>query len=201
MKSPKTGKRHPLLLYRHMLNRIWPAMLLLGLLLLFLWGWTEFRGLTWIESGRETWLLALALMVLIFSLLIYIARWRAFVQAHKDHLRLVTPFIQVRISYRRIRSIHPASIQELFPPNEARGNQNSVLDRFYGSTAVVVELDNYPISLSVLRMFLTRFMFSPKSKGFVFLVPDWMRFSTELDSMQGNWLQTIKRKPVPARHY
>ena len=51
-------------------------------------------------------------------------------------------------------------------------------------TAVVVELNGYPISQTVLRFFLSPFFFKDKTPHFVILVEDWMRFSTELESMR-----------------
>jgi hypothetical protein len=72
------------------------------------------------------------------------------------------------------------------------------LDPFYGRTAVVVELSDYPMNPRIMRFFLAPQMFSPRSKGLVFLVPDWMAFSTELDSFWGAWLQSQKGAPRPA---
>lgn len=63
--KPESGTRHPLLLYRRTMDRLWPVTLLMGLLLAALWGWTLFSD-----------------------------------------LRLVTPFLRINISYRRIRSVH-----------------------------------------------------------------------------------------------
>jgi P2-related tail formation protein len=37
-------------------------------------------------------------------------------------------------------------------------------------------------------------MFSPQSSGFVFVVPDWMAFSTEVDSFRSAWMQAQKRR-------
>ena len=52
------------------------------------------------------------------------------------------------------------------------------------NTAVVIELTSYPISPVLLRLFLSRFFFKDKTPHFVILVKDWMRFSSELESMR-----------------
>jgi len=106
--------------------------------------------------------------------------------------------LRMNISYRRMRNSHPAVFTQLFPPDKASWAQRNLLAPFYGRTAVLVELTEYPMSPRVMRFFLAPQMFSPRSKGLVFLVPDWMAFSTELDSFRGAWLQSQKSAPRPA---
>ena len=60
-------------------------------------------------------------------------------------------------------------------------------------TVVVVELISYPLNRGMLRLFLPKLMFSKGMPGLVFLVPDWMALSTELDSLQGTWVQFQKK--------
>ena len=51
-------------------------------------------------------------------------------------------------------------------------------------TALVIDLNGYPLSPAVLRLFLSRFFFKDKTPHLVILVQDWMRFSSELESMR-----------------
>lgn len=191
----KSGKRHPLLFYRRAMDRLWVATLFLGIILGGVWLWFWMSEIPLLASGSEKWLLAGSVAALAFTAFAYIARRAAYVQPKGDHLRLVTPFLRLNISYRRIRSVHPAGFQQLFPPARASWAQRSFLEPFYGRTAVIVELTSYPMSPILLRFFLAPQMFSPQSTGFVFLVPDWMEFSTELDSFRSSWsqAQTSKR--------
>ena len=198
-KSRKTGARYPLLLYKRVMSRLWVSTLLLGLLLLVVWGWGWFYVTPLIESGDNNWLAVAAIVLLAFSLFAFFGRNMAYVQARRDHLRLVTPFLRTNISYRRMQNSKPAVFQQLFPPKEASWAQRRLLEPFYGKTAVVVDLSSYPMSRGLMRLFLAPQMFSPRSKGLVFLVPDWMAFSTELDSMKGAWLNSADRKPMSKR--
>jgi hypothetical protein len=111
-------------------------------------------------------------------------------------MSLVTPLFRLNISFQRLRSAHPALIQQLFPAKESSWARRSYLKPFYGKTAIVVELKGYPLNPALLRLFFTKEMFSPRNKGFVILVPDWMKFSTDLDTLHGKWLggQNIKGK-------
>ncbi len=197
----KSGKRYPLLFYRRAMDRLWVATLILGIILGGIWLWFWMSDTPLITPGNETWLLAGSVAALGFTAFAYIARRAAYVQPQRDHLRLVTPFLRLNISYRRIRSVHPASFQQLFPPGKASWAQRSFLEPFYGRTAVVVDLTSYPMSPGLLRFFLAPQMFSPQSTGFVILVPDWMEFSTELDTFRSARMQAPSGKRPRKRNW
>jgi hypothetical protein len=198
MKSRKIGNRHSLLLYRRIMSRLWAAALVLGLLLLLIWGWGWFYTTPLLEGGENIWLAVAGLVALAFAVFAFFGRGMAYVQPNRDHLRLVTPFLRMNISYRRMRNSHPAEFTQLYPPNVASWAQRNLLSPFYGKTAVVGELTDYPMKPRTMRLFLAPQMFSPRSKGLVLLVADWMAFSTELDSFRGAWLQSQKNASRPA---
>jgi hypothetical protein len=190
MASRKNGNRHTLLLYRQVMGRLWKSTMIFGLLVLLIWGWGGFYSIPLLEGADNNWLAVAGLVSLVFSLFALFVRNRAYVQPNLDHLRLVTPFFRLNVSYRRLRSSRPAVFSQLFPPDGANWAQRSLFSPFYGRTAIVVEMTDFPMNPNVMRLFLAPQMFSPRSKGLVFLVPDWMAFSTELDSFRGAWLQS-----------
>ena len=51
-------------------------------------------------------------------------------------------------------------------------------------TASVIELRGFPMSQFSLRLFLSPLFFKDKTPHFVILVDDWMKFSSELESMR-----------------
>ncbi len=140
-----------------------------------------------ISVTTETWVYVAGLVVLSFTLFALLARRMGYVQAFGNHLRVATPFLRLKISYRRIRSVHPEEYHKLFPPMEATWAERSLLAPFYNKTVVVVELYNYPISPAILRLFLPAQMFHPQKIALVFVVADWMAMSTEIDSLFGDW--------------
>ncbi|MFZ5810391.1 MAG: hypothetical protein ACOY16_13995 [Chloroflexota bacterium] len=194
MSEHAVGKRHPLLMYRRTLDRLWPSLVLLGAICLVLWAWSFWGKTELIPPAEAPWLFFAGALLTLLGVVFILLRFAAYVQAHRDHLRLVTPFLQTRISYRRIRAVHPVDMNSLFPPNRISWVKRGYLEPFYGRTAVVVELHGYPLPLAVLRLFLGWAMFYRQGEGFILLVPDWMAFSTELDTLRTRWLEMQKRR-------
>ncbi|HVN15156.1 MAG TPA: hypothetical protein VMT73_05395 [Anaerolineales bacterium] len=181
---PRAGRRYSLLIYTHMLDRWWPATLLLGVGLL---------GLAWAvwmyypePSGAWRWLTLASIggFVLLVTIFLFGIRKAAYVQPFPDHMRLVTPFLRLNISYKRVQRTTSATIGSLFPPKSISSWRREILEPLASRTAVVVELNGFPISQTVLRLFLSPFFFKDKSPHFVILVNDWMRFSSELETMR-----------------
>lgn len=186
-RSRKAGKRHPLLMYQRAMDRLWQPTLALGILLGAIWALDWFTAISVLQPGGEIWLFVGAAGCLAFSLFALLARRVAYLQPRHDHLRLITPFLRLNISYRRIRSVRSADFNQLFPPQKSGWAERSFLEPFYGRTVVVIELNSFPLSPILLRLFLAPQMFSRQTTGLVLVVPDWMAFSTELDTMLDTW--------------
>jgi hypothetical protein len=190
----KGGRRYPLIMYTHMINRWWPAVLALSLSLLALsWvlQWWGFEPWRWFTLG------SVGLFVLVIALFMFVLRKSAYVQLFNDHLRLVTPFLRINISYKRFRRTSSATIGALFPPNSISSWRREIIAPLARMTALVIELNGYPISQQVLRFFLSPFFFKDKTAHFVLLVEDWMRFSSELETMRagGGFVAPQQKKP------
>lgn len=177
----KGGRRYPLVVYTHMINRWTPAVFTLGLALL---------GLAWLlfSRGYEQWrwlaLASVGSLNVFTSLVLWLIRKGAYVQAFPEYLRLATPFLRLNISYKRIRRAASATMSGLFPPSSVSKWQAEIIQPLAKMTAVVLELNDFPMSQASLRLFLSPLFFKDKSPHFVILVEDWMRFSSELESMR-----------------
>jgi hypothetical protein len=123
-------------------------------------------------------------LVVAASLLMLVMRSSAYVQPFPDHLRLVTPFLRMSISYRRFRSTTTAAMAVLFPPRRLHGLKRDILEPLFSRTAVVIDLTSLPVSRVALSFFLSPFFFKDKTPHLVILVRDWMRFGTELESLR-----------------
>lgn len=191
----KAGRRYPLVIYTHMLNRWWPATLTLSLALLGV-AW----GVSFTPEGKaQPYLvdvtMGLAGIVFVFTVFLFFIRNAAYVRPYPTHLRLVTPFLRINISYKRFRGTKTSDMRALFPPDSLSGWRKEIIAPLSSMTAIVINLSQFPVSPAILRLFLSPFFFKDKTPHFVILVKDWLRFSAELDSMRFIGKQTPKARP------
>ncbi len=192
----KAGRRYPLLIYTRMMDRWWPAVFCIGLALIAL-AWPFYSDLYTRLTEPWRWMTAAGLgaAVIFASLIMLAVRKSAYVQPFSDHLRLATPFLRLSISYRRIRRTTTATMYSLFPPRTLSGTKRDILEPLANLTAVVIELNSYPVSAATLKFFLSPFFFKDKTPHFVILVQNWMGFSTELESMRVSGNEPARPQP------
>ena len=182
MRSRKhIGKRHRLLYYKHTMDRLWRITFLLDIAL-----WT-----TWWFVYIEKWdnfILSSAVVVMVIALFAFAARKMSYVQARQDHLRIVTPFLRLKVSYRRIQSARPNEFVKIFSPRSLSWADRRFLEPYFSKTILAIILNDYPLPKPILRLFFPKQFFHPNEKaGLVLVIPDWMALSTEIDSYQGAW--------------
>jgi hypothetical protein len=187
----KGGRRYPLVVYTHMLNRWWTAVFTLGLALLGLawalrsWGFEDWRWLVFTSIGG---------LSVFLGILLFLLRKSAYIQLFGDHFRLVTPFLRLNISYKRVRRTVSANMGALFPPQSVSSWRREIIQPLAKMTALVIELTGSPMSQSSLRLFLSPLFFKDKTPHFVILVDDWMRLSNELESMRSGAVSSAPQK-------
>jgi hypothetical protein len=108
----------------------------------------------------------------------------AYIQPLPGHLKLVTPFMRINISYRRFKKNTTTEMRYLFPRKNLSWWMQDIISPLTNKTAMVIDLNGYPVPALMLRLFLSRFFFKDKTSHLVILVEDWMRFSAELESMR-----------------
>jgi len=191
----KAGKRYPLVIYTRMIDRWWPAIFLLGLAMTALaWPFYSdlYKRLT--EPWRWMTMAGVGSGLILISLLMLALRKSAYVQPFNDRLLLATPFLRMNISYRRVLRTTTASMAGLFPPKSLRGMRREIIEPLAGMTAVVIDLNGFPISRSTLRFFLSPFFFKDNTPHLVLLVQNWMGFSTEVESMRTGGNQSMYQR-------
>jgi hypothetical protein len=191
----RAGHKYPLIVYRHMLNRWWTPMIAIGLGM-FALAYSEYidpigRFLPW----RWQLFAGVGGLAIFVGLFFWVSRYFAYVRPLANHLKLVTPFLRVNISYKRIKKTTATEMRYLFSYKSMSGWVRDIFSPLATQTAVVIELSGYPISPVLLRLFLSRFFFKDKTPHLVILVKDWMRFSSELESMRSG----IDLNPPPQK--
>ena len=191
----RAGHKYPLIVYRHMVNRWWPALIAIGLGM-FALAYSEYiQPISQFISWRWQLFAAIGGLSIFIGIFFWIMRFFAYVQPYPTYLKLVTPFIRINISYKRIKKTTSSEMRYLFSLKSMSGWVQEIFSPLANSTAVVIELSGYPISPNLLRLFLSRFFFKDKTPHFVILVKDWMRFSSELESMRSG----IDLNPPPQK--
>ncbi len=196
----QTGNRHALLLYTRIVDRWWRLILPLGVLILAL-----AAGLKYLPalapslgiqpvSSTSLWVAGgIGAFALLVAVLLLSIRKAAYVQPCDNHLRLVTPFLRLKIAYRRIRQSACVEIGRLYPQAFIR-RKRAILQPLVKSTLVVLDLNGLPLSRAVLSLFLSPLFFPDKTARLALLVTDWIKFSTELESYRSSW-QDAQHQP------
>jgi hypothetical protein len=132
------------------------------------------------------WQLCVAIggIAILIGIFFWAIRFFAYVQPFPNYLKLATPFMRINISYKRIRKTTTTEMRYLFAYKSMSFWVKEIFSPLAAKTALVVDMTAYPISPVVLRLFLYRFFFKDKNPHLVLLVEDWMRFSSELESMR-----------------
>jgi hypothetical protein len=205
----KGGKKYRLVLYERIINHYLPALFTLGFVVLLnvgvLWGAEWYftnptdNPLPRLSTEGGTVMLLIGGSVLLVWLSMLFTRKMAHVQLFDDYLRLVTPFLRLNVSYKRIHHTTTAQMADLFPPRQMNEWGRDIIGPLASKTAVITHLTAYPkgTSRSALQMFLSKFFFFDKTPHFVLCVDDWMRFSQELDSRRSGVKIPIHQKAAP----
>ncbi len=195
MSKKQKSDRYRLLLYQEIVGRHARKALLLSFLFLGLWILVD-RGVSyWLDRSTQRWLFAGGLVALAYWLFARFGPSLAYAQAHHDHLRLQTPIFRLNISYRRIINTRPIVFGKLFPSESMPHRDRQPMKRFLGATALGIDLRGLPLPPWLLRLFLSRYMLANDQIGFVLLIDDWMRFSTQLTSLMGEWRASRHQRP------
>jgi hypothetical protein len=194
---PRNGHRHRLILYTYMLNRWWKLSLGIGAIVVAMaiglrilpGQLPQYHFL--MVSDFTLWAVAGAggYAVLLSFFLIAIAK-SAYVQPCATHLRLITPFLRMNISYRRIRKASSVDMKHLFAVSSYKGWRFRLARPLAAKTAIVLEMQGWPLPHWVLNLFLSSFFFPDKTSRLALLVPKWMDFSMEMESFRSNFLDS-----------
>lgn len=193
-KQPRSERYH-LLLYQEIVGRHARKALLLACLFLGLWILVDRGYAYWLGRSTQRWLFAGGLIAFVYWLFARFGPGLAYAQAHHDHLRIQTPIFRLNISYRRIINTRPVVFDKLFPPESMPRRDRHSMKPFLGATALAIDLRGWPLPTWLLRLFLSRYMLANDQIGFVLLIEDWMRLSTQLTSLLGNWRASRQQRP------
>lgn len=150
---------------------------------------TVVLGLFWLLAPRilgPTPLRPLLLLAVLASATLmlygYFAPKVAHVRCTPEGIRLQGPLMPLVISYRRVKGTRPVQMGQIFDLQKDRAARRWP-QRYWSMTAVVVELNGFPVSPFWLRLWFDPHLFLPGGSGLVLLVEDWMGLSQQMDSI------------------
>jgi hypothetical protein len=204
----KPGHKHPLLVYRFIGGRYRPAGVLLFLLGLLLQiprllplipapkpltlptalpaETLSLLGLAVLFSGAGLWLLSLL-----------IAR-RSYVRCQPDFMVIHAPFNTVAVAYSRIVSNQLVQVNKIYDLEKLKGREKTIIRPLLAESAVEMEINDWPLPEKRLHRYFTRFLFSTREKGFIFIVPA----PTNLNNEIGTYMQdALDRREAAQRRY
>ena len=200
MPTPNRGRRHRLVLYTYIVNHFWRTILGIGIVF-----WALVAAFTWLPrllpeyplpkiATRLLWQTGgVGTFAVFLAIFLFAIRKSAYVQPCDTYLRMVTPFLRMNISYRRFRQASSVEMGRLFPPENFKGQKRAYLRPLSRLTAIVLELNGWPLPRRVLDLFLSPFFFPDKTARIALLVPDWMRFSNEMESFRSACLDSLHK--------
>jgi len=149
----------------------------------------------WVEDWK-LWLAGGAGgFAILITILLAAIRKSAYIQPFEKHLHLATPFLHLNISYQRLRRTYTDEFQHIFSPKKIKGWKRELIEPLARRTAIILEFTSLPVPRWTLRLFLSPFFFPDQTPRLAVLVPDWMALSSELESMRGNYLESMRQPP------
>jgi hypothetical protein len=182
MDTQPAGERFQLLLYGRQVSRFRRTSIILAVLFFGLWYPVSINYLPWPTRPADKWLLAGGLVCLAYWLFTMISPRMAYVQARVDQLRIQTPIFGVSIPYQLIHNTRPIQLAKMYPPESLREREYWLLEPFFRSSALGVDLHDWPRDPDILKRFLNPFFLAPDQTGLVLIIDDWMALSNQLQS-------------------
>jgi len=191
----KAGTRYPLIIYGHTLKRWYPKLFWLSPALFSFWWFMPTMFPDKGPSMDDRLMLYSGIAALVLGIFFMLVRNMAFARPYPTHLHIATPFFRFNISYKRIHKTITSEMQALFPPSSLSSWMREDMAPLLLKTAIVIELNSYPVPRWVLRLFLSPFFFKDKTPHLVILVDKWLSFSSELESFRsGGGIDEPKQK-------
>jgi hypothetical protein len=195
-----TGRRHPLLAYRLRYRRqrglyFGAAFAVLALYAaIHLLPAETWVNVPWVRD-LDWLLLLIGIVVLVMAIFRVIAASIPYVQCSERNVRIQAPLYQVVFSYKRVRETRPNTLFYVFEKGRlSRGERKFVRDdKVGGQTAVIVEMNSWPMSMRWMRFWLGNLVFSSDNRALVLWVEDWMALNREITDFKDRWRERKKQ--------
>ncbi len=194
------GKKHPLLAYRIRYRRHRGLYFVAALAVLALYAAIKLLpGETWVNvpwvMNLDWLLLLIGILVLLYAVFRIVAGAIPYVQCSERNIKVQAPLYQVVFSYKRVQETRPNTLFHVFDKGGlSRGERKIMLDdKHGGQTAVIVEMNSWPMGVRSLRFWLGNVVISSDNRALVLWVEDWMTLNREISDYKDRWRERKKQ--------
>src|SRR5262249_19965452 len=188
MAREKSGTKHRLILYRFVGRRYRPAGVLLiamGLIALLPSYVPQLRFANAVLTYNQLAILGVAAIIggLVLFIIGSLIESQAYVQCLPDYFVIHTLLHRVFVAYQRFNNIQPVQVGRVFDIKTIKkGRERELIKPLLAETAVEATLREWPLPEKRLRRNFTRFLFSNRDQGFIFIVPKPSALSIEMNT-------------------
>ena len=182
-KRKDVGTKFKILFVKHSLTRIFRNLLFITVIVWGIW-WTAPYTPGFFSPPNDVYLLWAAILFMLLMVLALFLRNRGIIQAKPRFLLIRVPFFRLRIPYERVENVRMVLFKDLYNKKSMSWSQRRFLTYYLPRTVVRINLDKYPISPLLLRIFMPGYLLLPPGKGtgFVIYTKQYLELSTEIDS-------------------
>jgi hypothetical protein len=177
----RPGTKHAILFIPHSINRIWRNLMLLDLVIWVSW-WFAPYGAPIFAPPNDKYLMILGVFVIVLILFFVMIRNWGYVQALPTHVKVAVPFFHLKIPYKYVDNVRMTEFRQLFNYRELNWADKRFLQPYFRETVATLHLKKFPKPFYILRIFIPKYLFLPHEAGFLFLIKDFLRLNTEVDS-------------------
>jgi hypothetical protein len=190
----KKGKRHSLLLFRNKYRSDRALYFIVFFLCIGLYLFLYLAPPELVLRLPVQWppqydwiLLAIGSVSFVIFVFRIVASQIPFIQCTEKNFKIQTPLYPIVFSYRRVKETRPNALFEVFKKDKVSKQDARFLEKYSGQTAVIVEMDGFPMPLNWMKFWMTNLMFTPDGQGLVLWVQDWMTLNRELSDYKDKW--------------
>jgi hypothetical protein len=140
-------------------------------------------------------LATLGAAAIIFGLVMFIIsillERQAYVQCLPEYMLVHTLMHHVAVAYQRVNNVQPVQVGRVFDIKTIKkSREKELIKPLLAEPAVEVELKDWPVAEKKLKRTFSRFLFSTRENGFIFIVRKPQALSLELSTYQQRALDT-----------
>jgi len=196
-------RKHRLLFYQHSMDRMSVLLLLTSISFFAAWWYAPLIPL--FQPPKDKNLLLGALVASLLLTISLFLRHGAFVQAQPKHILIKYPFFTLHIPYELVMGVRMVEMKKALQGTRLNIRNRRFVKPYQKTIVATLHLNDYPSPEWWLHLFLPRYMFLGRGKGFIFHIAYWMDFNVEVDSQlnfsQHKGTANLPNRHIPEQHY